>query len=266
MEQRKVRASWGSLVALLWMALAAILIVGCRSPKEPGFAEISDLPGTPIGVGSTPQTVSNSAAIASPSPSVNSGGTHFSATNHAAANGSYSNDIIRVGELLEIRFSDTPQPIPPIQDRVRDDGKITLLYTQAFSVVGKMIGEFEKEIRERYVPAYFAQMTATVIPLERQKRYYVDGEVRVPSEKLYVGRITVTQAIAGCGGFTDFAKKTAVRLIRENGTMEIINCKKAITNPRLDREVFPGDRIYIPRSLTGFGFFPEVSERSNDST
>src|SRR5438270_9357662 len=107
MEQRRVRASWGSLVALLWMALAAILIVGCRSPKEPGFAEISDLPGTPIGVGSTPETVSNPTTVPSPTASVNSNGSHFSATNHAPNGDSASSEIIRVGELLHITFTDT---------------------------------------------------------------------------------------------------------------------------------------------------------------
>ena len=30
---------------------------------------------------------------------------------------------------------------------------------------------------------------------------------------------------------------------------QIINCKKAMTHPELDLEVYPGDKIIVPRRL-----------------
>src|SRR6266850_2740815 len=239
MENSKGRAASARLAGLSLLAVAALLLAGCRTTQEPGFEDIPNLSATPYGTGATNgEAASDSSTIASPA--------HFSATNHAS-NGNYSsNEVIRVGEFLRITFTDTREAITPIEDRVRDDGTLTLLFNKTFKVAGKTIGDFQREIRETYVPDYFAQMTPTVISLVRQQRYFVDGEVKLPSEKPYVGPTTVMQAITGCGGFTDFAKKTAVKLFRANGTIEIINCKKALSNPKLDPEVFPGDRIYVP--------------------
>jgi hypothetical protein len=40
-----------------------------------------------------------------------------------------------------------------------------------------------------------------------------------------------------------------VKLTRADGTTAIINCIKAQDDPRLDLDVYPGDRIHIPRRL-----------------
>jgi len=58
--------------------------------------------------------------------------------------------------------------------------------------------------------------------------------------------MTIVKAIAVAGGFTDFAKKTKVRLTRGSHT-EIINVEKAISDPRYDVPIFPGDKIFVPR-------------------
>jgi polysaccharide export outer membrane protein len=82
---------------------------------------------------------------------------------------------------------------------------------------------------------------------ESTRWYYVLGEVRVPNRQIYNSRITVLQAIASAGGFTDFAKKTKVKLTRVDGRTQIVNCSKALENPTLDLEVYPGDTIHVPR-------------------
>jgi protein involved in polysaccharide export with SLBB domain len=261
MENRKVRAALGGITLLIASVLAGFLVAGCRSSNQTGYADIPELPATPVGVepASTPpsspldaagsgSTASTPVEVSSQSPLADPPA-HFSATNLTTNGNSRANVIIRVGEILKISFTDMVVLIPPIEDRVREDGTITLLYNKVFKVAGKTVGDFQKEIRDTYVPDYFVQMTPNVISLVRQERYFVDGEVKIPSEKPYVGRITVTQAITGCGGFTDFAKKTRVQLIRADGTIETIDCKKAIKNPKLDREVMPGDKIYVPRTL-----------------
>ena len=76
-----------------------------------------------------------------------------------------------------------------------------------------------------------------------------DGEVKVPGRHAYSGRMTVTKAIASAGYFTDFARKTKVRLIRVNGKKETIDCVKAEREPSLDLLVYPGDSIHVPRRL-----------------
>jgi len=107
----------------------------------------------------------------------------------------------------------------------------------------------EKEIRARYVPDYFKYMTVTVKLDINTRWYYINGEVKAPARQIYASRITVLKAIASAGGFTDFAKKTKVIVTRVDGRSQIINCTKALINPALDLEIYPGDKIHVQRKL-----------------
>jgi hypothetical protein len=84
-------------------------------------------------------------------------------------------------------------------------------------------------------------------PPESNLWYYVSGEVRAPNRQVYVRRVTLLQAIASAGGFTDFADRTWVELTFADGSSQIVNCIEAQDNPNLDPEVHPGDRIFAPR-------------------
>ncbi len=152
---------------------------------------------------------------------------------------------LRVGETLVITFADVPNPIPPFEGRIREDGKITLTMNQEFEAAGKTIAELEREIRDRYVPKYFQNLTVTVRAPERF--FYVDGQVRMPSRQAYLGEITVLGAIAAAGGFTDFAQPKKVRILRADGKVEIVDCKRAQRDSRFDVPIYPGDRIIVPR-------------------
>jgi polysaccharide export outer membrane protein len=105
----------------------------------------------------------------------------------------------------------------------------------------------EREIRAAYVPKYFVNMTVTVFM--QNAFYFVDGEVKSPNRYPYAGKTTVLKAIASAGDFTDFAQKKKVRLTRTDGTSLIINCIKALSDPTLDVEVYPNDKIHVPRRI-----------------
>lgn len=161
-----------------------------------------------------------------------------------------SMDAIRAGDTLRITFSDLPVIVQsPIEERVKDDGTITLLESQPFTAAGKTRGQLEKEIHDRYVPDYYKKMTVSVLPKSDTQFYFVDGEVRLPNRQVYLSRTTVLKAIASAGGFTDFANKGKVTLTRVDGRTVIVNCKRAIKDPTLDLEIFPGDKIWVPRRI-----------------
>ena len=157
--------------------------------------------------------------------------------------------MLRVGDSLTITFTDTPVPIPTFDEKIKDDGTITLTLNQTFKADGKSRGDLEKEIRARYVPNYYKIMTVSVKQQENTRWYYVDGEVKMPNRQMYAGRITVLRAIASANGFTDFANKKKVKLTRVNGHTVTVNCVKALDHPEMDLEVFPGDKIHVPRRL-----------------
>ncbi len=157
-------------------------------------------------------------------------------------------DEIRVGDLLKITFRGTVSTlIPEHEDRVSVHGYINLPQIGQVKAAGKDRIELQKEITELYLP-YYKHLTVTIAP--DQRFFYVNGEVKKVDRHFYAGELSVLGAISAAGGFTDFADKTKVRLIRADGTIEIINCKKALDNPgELNIEVLPGDTINVPMRI-----------------
>ena len=153
----------------------------------------------------------------------------------------------RIGDQVTVTFSGLPPSdvIPPHDERIKEDGTITLPLIGAVKANGKAPGELQKEIQDLYVPKYYLRLTVTV--KSQELVYYVGGEVRSPGRQQYIGEITVTKAIQSAGDFTDFAKKNSVRLTRADGKTVTVNCLKAIEDPKLDPLVFPGDKITVPR-------------------
>jgi polysaccharide export outer membrane protein len=210
--------------------LTVLLLAGCSSAKPKGtFNDIPDVGGASATAPAAPTGETNVASIAS------------NASEQAVV------DLIKVGDGLVITFSDMPILVAPFEDRVKADGKVTLLQNQTFDVAGKTRGELENEIRKRYVPDYFRTMTVSVQHRGDSQFYYVGGEVKRPDRQIYMARITVSKAIQTAGDFTDFAKKKAVELTRADGRKFVIDWFKAQKDPRLDLEVYPGDKIYVPR-------------------
>jgi polysaccharide export outer membrane protein len=170
-----------------------------------------------------------------------------STSNEATGASTDTSGRLRIGELLTVTYSDLATPIQPFIGRIKEDGTITLTQNQDFVAAGKTVAELEKEIHARYVPAFFLNLTVTVVVQDRF--FYVDGQVKSPNRLPYVGDITVLGAIASVGGPTDFAQLKKVKIIRANGKIEIVNYKKAQVDPKLDVPIFPGDRIIVPRKI-----------------
>ena len=112
---------------------------------------------------------------------------------------------------------------------------------------GKTIGTLEQELEKEYVPRIYRTINVTIRTADRF--YFVGGEVRQPSRQLYVGRITVTQAIQSAGDFTDFANQRKVRVIRANNKVQIVDCEAALEDPTKDALIYPGDRIVVDSKI-----------------
>jgi polysaccharide export outer membrane protein len=157
--------------------------------------------------------------------------------------------VFHVGDTVTVTITDLPTITPVFEEKVREDGTIKLLLNEEFKAEGKTTGELETLIRDRYVPKFYHYMTVNIKPKEATLFYYLDGEVKAPARQTFIERTTVLKAIASAGGFTDFAKKKAVRLTRQDGRKFTINCVKAREDHSLDLEVYPGDKIFVPRKL-----------------
>jgi polysaccharide export outer membrane protein len=208
MDLMKFSRCWLKGVVVL---IAGILLAGCVDPK-PVF------PGDPL-----------STEVSQPQI------------------GTGLNPIINVGDTVVVTFNDLTPPIAPVEQAVKEDGRITLIFYKSFQASGKTPGQLEVEIRDAYVTNYFKNMTPTVTIKERF--YVVDGEVKNGNRYVYLGRMTVLQAIATAGGFGEFAKRTKVQIIRGKNKPIIIDATKALKDPKENVEIFPNDVIFVPKRL-----------------
>ena len=159
-----------------------------------------------------------------------------------------SDRVIDKDDTLILSFTDIQQPVPPLEQRVQDDGNIKLYYNEVFHAEGLKTDQLEQEIQKRYVPKIFARLTVTVQFRDTSRFYTIGGEVKSPGQKPYMGRIRVTQAIQAAGDFTEYASKRKIQLIHPDGRRQIVNFKKALNDPKLDPLVYPNDKIHVPRS------------------
>ena len=158
-------------------------------------------------------------------------------------------DKFAIGDMVTITFVGATGGdvlIPVYQEPVKEDGTITPPYVGSVVAAGQTPGELQKELQEKYEKLY-KNLTVTVIP--RDRYYYVTGEVRKPGPEPYLGVTDIVKAIAAAGDFTDFANKKRVRLTRASGHTQIVNVKKILNDPQFDVPIYPGDKIYVPRSF-----------------
>ena len=239
---------WGAVCGLV--LAAGFCLSGCRTqPQQQQFAELPPgvVPAASTSSVVSPATTPAAAPAAAPvavttpvSPAAIPTGPNLDGPEP---------EVFRVGDSLTIVYSDLPQITPPFEGKIKEDGTVTLLLNKPFTAAGKTAGELEKEIRAFYVPNYYKYLTVNVKTVESTRWYYVYGEVRAPNRQIYTSRLTVLQAIASSGGFTDFANKKKIKLTRVDGRSLVVNCPKAQDNPTLDLEVYPGDKIYVPRRI-----------------
>ncbi len=57
------------------------------------------------------------------------------------------------------------------------------------------------------------------------------------------------RAIDTAGGFTDFANKGKVEVTHANGEHFMVNARKAQNHPELDKQIYPGDKIFVHKRI-----------------
>jgi len=152
-------------------------------------------------------------------------------------------DIIRVNVWKEPEVSQTVV--------VRTDGNISLPLINEVKVSGMTPLQIQDMVAEKLKGFLNSpQVTVTVIEI-RSKRAFITGEVARPGTYSLNAQTTVLQLIAQAGGFTPFAKRDSIIVLRtEDGRQsrlkfkykEVVQGKKSEQNIALH----PGDTVVVP--------------------
>ena len=156
-------------------------------------------------------------------------------------------DLIRVGDKITIRLTGVPDQGYFNEMQIPTSGDVTVPYlNQSFHAEGKTPGALGEEISDAYKSQQiYTNPVVTVLPEERYVN--VGGDVRNPSRVVFTPDATVMSTINSCGGFTEYANKRAVRVLRGKQII-YVDCVKADLTPGSDPAVYPGDEIYVPRT------------------
>lgn len=116
---------------------------------------------------------------------------------------------------------------------IRPDGRISLPLTGELEASGKTAAELQNEITEKLRQFIANPVVSVMVKQINSLKISVLGEVRKPDVYKIKNRITVLDAIAMAGGFTDFAKQNNVIVLRTtpSGSKKIrIKVKQAIAD------------------------------------
>jgi len=134
---------------------------------------------------------------------------------------------------------------------VRPDGKISLPLLGDIQAAGKTPTELGDSI-EKELHKYVSDPQVTVIVTAiNSQRIYVLGEVNRPGPEDLYPDMTVLQALAAAGGFTQFADRKKIYILSHDNAKEErhpFNYKAAIRGDQAKQSVVlrPGDTIIVP--------------------
>lgn len=152
---------------------------------------------------------------------------------------------LRPGDSLTISLQGVPDPSTNAVT-IDDTGLISLPYIGTMKAAGLSTAELSQSIRDTYIAKKI--YTTVDVAVNVTERYiYVGGEVQRPGRIIWTPDLTAAKAIQSAGGFSLYAKETAVTLIREKSAY-VIDIKLAQKNPTDDPRLVPGDSLQVPRS------------------
>ncbi|HEY0792722.1 MAG TPA: polysaccharide biosynthesis/export family protein [Chthoniobacterales bacterium] len=168
---------------------------------------------------------------------------------------------INVGDLLSFRIVEDEDQ--PVNLTVSDSGFVEVPYAGKLLAAGKTPRELAYEAKRALENGLYKKATV-LISLDRRTTQspgtiYLTGEVghQGPLELPANESLTVTTAILRSGGFSDFANRRKVKVIRKVKGAEhvyVVDVKQVLERARgdLDFQVKPGDVIMVPARLVNW--------------
>ena len=153
---------------------------------------------------------------------------------------------VGIGDLLRVSIwkNDELEVTVP----VRPDGWVSLPLVGDVEVAGLSTERIREELTRRYEEFINAPALTVMITEINSRKVYILGEVEESGVYDILQPTSLLQALAMAGGFTEFAKRDSVVLLRQDpqpGRREI-NIKKITSGELPDVPLRPGDTIVVP--------------------
>lgn len=159
--------------------------------------------------------------------------------------------VIGNEDVLDISVWKSPELSLSIM--VRPDGMISLPLIGEVRADGRTPKELKKEIEESLREYRQEPVVSIIVKESNSKSIYITGEITRPGKYPLRSETTITQAIALAGGFTQWANKDKILLIRKSpmnpeGNRATIKYSDIVsgTNMKANMLLRAGDTIIVP--------------------
>lgn len=163
---------------------------------------------------------------------------------------------LRTGDRCSFRVIEDGDPVVPLI--VTDSGEMEVPYVGRVPAAGKSCKALAYELKGRLEKTYYYQATVVLgldqaAPAKSPGRVYLVGAVHqqgpqeIPPEESY----TVSRAILKAGGFTEFAERRKVKLVRRGNKggsdVEMVDLVEILQKGRAGKDpvVYPDDLIIV---------------------
>lgn len=161
------------------------------------------------------------------------------------------NYVIGPGDVLQIIVMNEPQASVPVVV-VRSDGMISIPLLKEVAAAGLTPRELEKLITQS-LSRLIRDADVTVLVKEiHSEKVYMIGALRREGPIVLAGPLTVLQAISEAGGFTDYAKRSRIYVLRQDHGKQMrypfdYNAVIRGDHPEQNITLLPGDSVVVPQ-------------------
>lgn len=159
---------------------------------------------------------------------------------------------LRKGDTFDVDFALSPEFDQTVA--VQPDGYVTLKGAGSLFVDGQTVPELTESVKEAYAKT-LRDPVITIALRDFEKPYFIaSGQVGKPGKYDLRSDLTVVEAVAIAGGFTDRSKHSQVVLFRPlpagGYEAKLLNVKKLLATRNLSEDVHlqPGDLLYVPQN------------------
>jgi len=159
---------------------------------------------------------------------------------------------LRKGDSFDVDFAFSPEFNQTVV--VQPDGYITLRGAGSMQVEGQTVPELTETIKKAYANILH-EPVVTVALKDFEKPYFVAaGQVAKPGKYELRSDLTLVEAVAIAGGFTENSKHSQVLLFRRVSDQlveaRLFNVKQMLQSHNLgeDPHLQPGDMLFVPQN------------------
>lgn len=160
-----------------------------------------------------------------------------------------SDYVIGAQDVLGVVFWREPDVSGDVT--VRPDGRISIPVIGTLQAGGLRPEELQQQIAKAASKYMADPNVAVVVRTINSRKVFVTGSVRTPGAHPLVGPLSVLQAIAMCGGLSEYANAKNITVLRtEGGRIQTFkfNYKDVVNGKRLEQNIQlrPGDTVVVP--------------------